>query len=588
MRLGYFTMPLHPMERSCTDTLQVDREAIILADKLGFYDAFVGEHLTEKTENVTNSLLFLATLISDTKTIKLGTGTSNLSQQHPVLFASHAAMFDHLAKGRFIFGVSAGALRCDAEALGNLDQDRNKMFAECIDVILAIWQRESPYDIDLPDNRYKVTVKNTRDLLIGRGHLYKPYQQPRPEIVGTVVAPYSKGVTLMGQRDFHPLSANFLFSKWLPSHWANYSEGKRKAGQIPNAADWRIARTIFVADDDKVAKRYGRDDANSPYRYYWKMRIGLRWALVALSCASAPQAFAQTEEYPARPIRLVTPTAAGSGSDVVARIVSVKLSETLGRQIVVDNRSGVSGLLAAELVAKAAPDGYTLGMVTLLMATVLYQRFLADREFVPVTRVGSTPFIIVASPALPVKTIPELIAYAKARPGQVLYASGGQGSTPHMCAEMFKSMAGVDLLHVPYKSSIFAVTELASGQVHLLCSAIPTLHATIQAAKVRPLGVTSREPSKLAPGVPAIAATVPGFEMDGWYGIIAPQGTPKEIVVKLNGAFTQVLKLPEVQERLLGVGAEALTSTPAAFGDFLRSETQRWSKVMRDAGIKPQ
>ncbi len=321
-----------------------------------------------------------------------------------------------------------------------------------------------------------------------------------------------------------------------------------------------------------------------------KVRISARWALVALSCAGATHAFAQTEGYPSRPIRLVTPTAAGSGSDVVARIVSVKLSETLGRQIVVDNRSGVSGLLAAELVAKAAPDGYTLGMVTLtlLMATVLYQRFLVDKEFVPVTRVGATPFIIVASPALPVKTITELIAYAKARPGQVLYASGGQGSTPHMCAEMFQSMAGVELLHVPYKSSIFAVTELASGQVHLLCSAIPTLHATIQAAKVRPLGVTSREPSKLAPGVPAIAATVPGFEMDGWYGIIAPQGTPKDIVAKLNSAFTQVLKLPEVQERLLGVGAEVLTSTPAVFGEFLRSETQRWSKVMREARIKPQ
>ena len=299
---------------------------------------------------------------------------------------------------------------------------------------------------------------------------------------------------------------------------------------------------------------------------------------------------AQTEVYPARPIRLLTPTAAGSGSDVVARIVSGKLTEALGRQIVVDNRAGVSGLLAAELLAKAAPDGYTLGMVTLtqLMATVLYQRFLMDKEYAPVTRVGSTPFVMVASPTLPVKSIPELIAYARARPGQVLYASGGQGSTPHLCSEMFKSMAGVDMVHVPYKSSILAVTELGSGQVHILCSAIPTLHATIQSGKARPLGVTSREPSKLAPGVPAISAAVPGFEMDGWYGIIAPVGTPTDIIAKLNGAFARVLKLPEVQERLLGVGADVLISTPAEFGEFLRSETQRWSKVMRDAGIKPQ
>ena len=270
MRLGYFTMPMHPEGRSPTDTLQEDREAIILADLLGFHDAFVGEHLTERTENITNSMLFLATLISDTKNIKLATGTSNLSQWHPVMIASHAAMFDHLAKGRFIFGISAGALRCDAEALGTLSEDRQKMFVDCIDVILEIWKRESPYDIDLPDNQYKVTVATQRNQEIGRGHLYKPYQKPRPEIVGTVVAPFSKGVIAMGEKDFHPLSANFLLSKWLPSHWANYSEGKRKAGQTPDPNDWRIARTIFVADDDKTARGYAIEDPRSPYRYYWK------------------------------------------------------------------------------------------------------------------------------------------------------------------------------------------------------------------------------------------------------------------------------------------------------------------------------
>jgi alkanesulfonate monooxygenase SsuD/methylene tetrahydromethanopterin reductase-like flavin-dependent oxidoreductase (luciferase family) len=271
MRLGYFTMPLHPAQRPPSLTLEEDREAIILADQLGFHDAFVGEHLTEKSENVTSSFIFLATLIHATRRIKLATGTSNLSHSHPVLIASHAAMFDHLARGRFIFGVSPGALRSDAEALGLLDEDRNRLFAEAMDVILAIWDGSPPYDIDFPGNRFKVTTRSTRIAQIDRGELYKPYQKPRPEIVGTVVAPGSKGVIAMGERDFHPLSANFLLAEWLPSHWKNYQEGKTRVGAKANPADWRIARTVFVADDDKVALRYGRQDPGSPYRYYWRM-----------------------------------------------------------------------------------------------------------------------------------------------------------------------------------------------------------------------------------------------------------------------------------------------------------------------------
>lgn len=273
MRLGYFTMPLHPLHRNPTETLQEDREAIILADKLGFHDAFVGEHLTDQAENVTNSLLFLATLIPETTQIKLASGTSNLSHTHPTLLAAHAAMFDHLAKGRFIFGISPGALASDAEALGILDQDRNSLFAEAIDVILAIWEREPPYDIDLPGNRFKVTTATTSVLEIGRGIMPKPYQKPFPEIVGTVVAPHSKGVIAMGRRDFHPMSANFLLSHWLRSHWDNYAEGKRAVGREPDVADWRIARTIFVADDDATAQAYGKRDANSPYRYYYRQML---------------------------------------------------------------------------------------------------------------------------------------------------------------------------------------------------------------------------------------------------------------------------------------------------------------------------
>jgi alkanesulfonate monooxygenase SsuD/methylene tetrahydromethanopterin reductase-like flavin-dependent oxidoreductase (luciferase family) len=281
MRLGYFTMPVHPMGRDWSQTLREDREAIILADKLGFHDAFVGEHLTDACENITNSTLFLATLIHATKTIKLASGTTNLSQIHPVVIAANAAMFDHLAQGRFILGVSAGALTSDAEALGILDEDRNKIFAEAIDVILAIWERDPPYSINFPDNRFKVAIERVPALELGVGIMAKPFQKPRPEIVGTVVAPFSPGVVLMGKRDFHPLSANFLLAKHLKSHWQNYAKGKAEAGENAEVDDWRIARTIFVADDDKTAERYGRTDAKSPYRFYFsqmraKMKRGKR------------------------------------------------------------------------------------------------------------------------------------------------------------------------------------------------------------------------------------------------------------------------------------------------------------------------
>ena len=273
MRLGYFTMPVHPLGRDWSQTLREDREAIILADRLGFHDAFVGEHLTDACENVTNSMLFLATLIGDTKTIKLATGTTNLSQIHPVVIAQNAAMFDHLAQGRFIFGISPGALASDAEVLGLLDEDRNKMFAEAIDVILEIWSREPPYDIDLPNNRFKVAINKHASYQLGTGIMGKPFQKPRPEIVGTVVAPFSPGCVLMGKRDFHPLSANFLLAKHLKSHWTNFAKGKAEVGQKADINDWRVARTIFVADDEATARSYGRDNANSPYRFYFEQML---------------------------------------------------------------------------------------------------------------------------------------------------------------------------------------------------------------------------------------------------------------------------------------------------------------------------
>jgi alkanesulfonate monooxygenase SsuD/methylene tetrahydromethanopterin reductase-like flavin-dependent oxidoreductase (luciferase family) len=273
MKLGYFAMPLHPLGRSWQETLREDREAVLIADRLGFHDAFIGEHLTDQHENITNSLLFLATLISDTTQIRLGTGTTNLSHQHPALVAINSAMFDHLADGRFILGVSPGALASDAEILGILDADRNKMFSDAVDVITALWESEAPYDIRLPGNQFDVSTRRSLDREMGVGVIPKPLQQPRPEIVGTVVAPYSKGVIAMGQKDFHPLSANFLLPQWVATHWPNYVQGKEAVGRPADTSDWRVARTVFVADTHEQAIEYAKASPQSPYRFYYQQML---------------------------------------------------------------------------------------------------------------------------------------------------------------------------------------------------------------------------------------------------------------------------------------------------------------------------
>jgi alkanesulfonate monooxygenase SsuD/methylene tetrahydromethanopterin reductase-like flavin-dependent oxidoreductase (luciferase family) len=269
MRLGFFTMPMHPPRRNWVETLKEDRQSFILADKLGFYDAFCGEHIADDFENVTNSFQFLATLIHETKTIKLATGTANLSQTHPVLIAAHAAMFDHLSEGRFIFGMSAGALPADAELLGTLGEDRSRIFHEALDAILALWTRDPPYNFDEPGNRFKISSAKMGRREFGLGQVGKPLQKPYPELVGTVVAPNSSSATWYGEKGLHPLSANFLLPRWVRTHWDAYVKGVEKVGGKPDRAHWRVARTIFVADDDKTARRYAREDAASPYRFYY-------------------------------------------------------------------------------------------------------------------------------------------------------------------------------------------------------------------------------------------------------------------------------------------------------------------------------
>jgi len=266
MKLGFFTMPIHPLDKDWQKSLREDREAFILADKLGFTEGYVGEHATDKAENITSCAVFIASLIDATKKIKLGTGTINMPNSHPAATAAQIAMLDHMLNGRFIFGISPGGLLSDAEAFGNLDADRNAMFLEAINAVLAIWAGAPPYDID--GKYWKVKIERQLMPEIGQGYLPKPLQQPHPPIVVTAVAPFSKGVTEAAARGWDPISANFLMPEWVKSHWPKYVEGCERVGRKADPANWRVAKSIFVADDDKTAKAYAMG-ANSPYRYYY-------------------------------------------------------------------------------------------------------------------------------------------------------------------------------------------------------------------------------------------------------------------------------------------------------------------------------
>ena len=259
-------MPLHPPGRRPAETLAEDREAILLADRLGFCEAYVGEHVTDLAENVTSCLMFLASVAHETKNIVLGSGTINMPNSHPAAIAAQVAMLDHMLKGRFIMGISPGGLMSDAEVFGNYQKDRNAIFLESINMVLEIWKREGPYD--LAGQFFNVTTGKTMIPEIGQGTILKPYQQPHPPIVVTAVAPHSRGVMEAAKRGWMPISANFLLPEWVATHWTKLVEGKPDA----KPSDWRVAKSIFVADDDKVAARYGHS-AEGPYHFYFKQLI---------------------------------------------------------------------------------------------------------------------------------------------------------------------------------------------------------------------------------------------------------------------------------------------------------------------------
>jgi alkanesulfonate monooxygenase SsuD/methylene tetrahydromethanopterin reductase-like flavin-dependent oxidoreductase (luciferase family) len=266
MKLGFFIMPVHPPARYYAETLNEDREAFILADKLGYSEGYCGEHLTDLAENIPSSLTFCASLAGFTSRIKLGTAVTNLPFNHPLLVAAQAALVDNLLEGRLLLGIGAGILRTDAEALELLDADRGAMFVEAIDHILALWAGEGPYK--LKGKYWNITTEKTLWPELGLGSIVKPFQKPHPPILGTATDPNSKGLIALGRRGWWLISSHFLHSNCLPGQWSNYATGCAEGGHKADRANWRVARSIFVADDDKTARAYGGDDPKSPYRFY--------------------------------------------------------------------------------------------------------------------------------------------------------------------------------------------------------------------------------------------------------------------------------------------------------------------------------
>ncbi len=313
-------------------------------------------------------------------------------------------------------------------------------------------------------------------------------------------------------------------------------------------------------------------------------------AVLLVTLAWSGPALAQN--FPSKPIRFVVPYAPGGSTDIVARILAQKLSDAMGQQVVVDNRPGAGGSIGADVVAKSPPDGYT--MVTAVTGTMAINQFLyrklpfdPDKDFAPVTQVGSLPLILVVHPSLPAKNVREFIAMAKAKPGQLNYGSSGVGTATHMTTELFKSMAGVDLVHIPYKGSGQVMGDVIGGQLALIFDQIVSSLPHVQGGKLRMLAITSAKRFPSLPDLPTIAESgVPGYESISWAGVAVPAGTPKEIIARLHAEIVKVLAAPDIRERFLRDGIETIGSTPEQFTEHIRRERIKWAKVVKDSGAK--
>jgi len=318
-----------------------------------------------------------------------------------------------------------------------------------------------------------------------------------------------------------------------------------------------------------------------------------RIAIAACALLIAPLSAAQSQNYPNRVVRIVVPTSAGGGGDVIARLIAKSLSERWGKQVVVDNRTGAGTMLGSELVARATPDGYTLLMTpsTLAINPAAYKKVPYDalRDFAPVTLAAIVPNLMMVHPSVPAKNVREMIALAKSRPGQLFYASSGHGTSPHLSMELFSLMAGVKMIQVPYKSSAPGVIDLLAGQVALMAPSMISGIPHVRSGKLRALGVTTAQRAPSAPDIPTIAESgLPGYESAQWYGLLAPAGVPREVLDKLHRDVTAVLLAPEHRELLGGEGGIVVAGTPEAIANTIRTETAKWLRVAKEAGLAPE
>lgn len=316
---------------------------------------------------------------------------------------------------------------------------------------------------------------------------------------------------------------------------------------------------------------------------------------IALTCLAgallAPGAASFAQQYPAKPVRIITTFPPGGPTDFVARAIGQKLAEAWGQQFIVDHRPGAGGVIGTEVAIRAAPDGYTLLLGTssgLSVNPALNDKlpYNPSRDLAPISLVVVNPQLLIAHPSLPARSVKELIALARARPGQINYASVGQGSPNHMGMEMLKAMAGVNMVHIPYKGTAPAVTDIIAGHVSLMFNSMPSVLPQVKAGRLRALAVGSAKRSPAVPDIPAVAETVPGFDYVTWYGLFAPAATPKEIISRLNAELVRMLAEPELAQRFASQGAEPRSTTPEELGRFMRAEYERWKTVIRTANIR--